>query len=138
MEPEAPIPDAGARAKAWWSLQEVCDLAGLEAHVLRYWESEFPQLRPKRVRGGDRQYREREVQLVRRIRELLYDEHQTLQAARRKLAEEARRSENPGQLGMLLPEPEAESASDESLDRQAVVEGLREVLDILRYGRKSW
>lgn len=140
MEPEAQEPsDGGARAaKAWWSLQEVCDLAGLEAHVLRYWESEFPQLRPKRVRGGDRQYREREVALVRRIRELLYDEHLTLQAARRKLAEDSRRTENPGQLGMLLPEPEADGSPDEGLDRQAVVEGLREVLDILRYGRKSW
>ena len=136
MEPEE-IQEAGA-VKAWWSLQEVCELAGLEAHVLRYWESEFPQLRPKRVRGGDRQYREREVQLVRRIRELLYDEHLTLQAARRKLSEDGRRDDNPGQLGMLLPDPEVEPVAEDSLDRRAIAEGLREVLDILRFGRRSW
>lgn len=141
MEGDAPAsPDipAKAGAKAWWGLQELCDLTGLEAHVLRYWESEFPQLRPRRVRGGDRQYREREVQLVRRIRELLYDEHLTIQAARRKLSEDARRSDNPGQLGMLLPEPEADAGQEETLDREAVLEGLREVLDLLRFGRRSW
>jgi DNA-binding transcriptional MerR regulator len=124
--------------KSWWSLQEVCELVGLEPHVLRYWESEFSQLRPRRIRGGDRQYREREVQLVRRIRELLYDEHLTIQAARRKMSEESRRSDNPGQLGMLLPEPAAEPDGDDGLDREAVLEGLREVLDLLRFGRRSW
>ena len=124
--------------KSWWSLQEVCELVGLEPHVLRYWESEFSQLRPRRIRGGDRQYREREVQLVRRIRELLYDEHLTIQAARRKMSEESRRSDNPGQLGMLLPEPDAAPESDDGLDRETVLEGLREVLDLLRFGRKSW
>ena len=124
--------------KSWWSLQEVCELVGLEPHVLRYWESEFSQLRPRRIRGGDRQYREREVQLVRRIRELLYDEHLTIQAARRKMSEESRRSDNPGQLGMLLPEPVAEPEGEDGLDREAVLEGLREVLDLLRFGRKSW
>lgn len=124
--------------KSWWSLQEVCELVGLEPHVLRYWESEFSQLRPRRIRGGDRQYREREVQLVRRIRELLYDEHLTIQAARRKMSEESRRTDNPGQLGMLLPEPEAPQDGDESLDRETVLEGLREVLDLLRFGRRSW
>ena len=124
--------------KSWWSLQEVCELVGLEPHVLRYWESEFSQLRPRRIRGGDRQYREREVQLVRRIRELLYDEHLTIQAARRKMSEESRRSDNPGQLGMLLPEPDAVPETDDGLDRETVLDGLREVLDLLRFGRRSW
>lgn len=124
--------------KSWWSLQEVCELVGLEPHVLRYWESEFSQLRPRRIRGGDRQYRERELQLVRRIRELLYDEHLTIQAARRKMSEDSRRCDNPGQLGMLLPEPDAEPEGDGGLDRETVLEGLREVLDLLRFGRRSW
>lgn len=125
--------------KAWWSLQETCELTGLEAHVLRYWESEFSQLRPRRIRGGERQYRERDVQLVRRIRELLYDEHLTIQAARRKLSEDARRSENPGQLGLLLPDPEVDDTGDDAdLARDEILDGLREVLDLLRYGRRSW
>ena len=126
--------------KAWWSLQEVCELVGLEPHVLRYWESEFSQLRPRRVRGGERQYREREVQLVRRIRELLYEEHMTVQAARRKLSEDSRRSDNPGQLGMVLPEPEAVEPGTEpaGMDRDEILDGLRDVLDLLRFGRRSW
>lgn len=126
--------------KAWWTLQEVCELTGLEAHVLRYWESEFGQLRPRKVRGGNRQYREREVQLVQRIQELLYQEHLTIQAARKKLAEEARRQDNPGQLGLLLPDPEAGDPEVDatSLDREEIVESLREVLDLLKFGRRSW
>jgi len=126
--------------KAWWTLQEVCELTGLEAHVLRYWESEFGQLRPRKVRGGNRQYREREVQLVQRIQELLYQEHLTIQAARKKLAEETKRQENPGQLGLLLLDPEAPDSDQESqaLDREEIVESLREVLDLLRFGRRSW
>ncbi len=126
--------------KAWWTLQEVCELTGLEAHVLRYWESEFGQLRPRKVRGGNRQYREREVQLVQRIQELLYQEHLTIQAARKKLAEETKRQENPGQLGLALLDPEASDSDQESqvLDREEIVESLREVLDLLRFGRRSW
>lgn len=126
--------------KAWWTLQEVCELTGLEAHVLRYWESEFGQLRPRKVRGGNRQYREREVQLIQRIQELLYQEHLTIQAARKKLAEETKRQENPGQLGLLLLDPESPDSDQESqvLDREEVVESLREVLDLLRFGRRSW
>jgi DNA-binding transcriptional MerR regulator len=126
--------------KAWWTIQELCELTGLEAHVLRYWESEFGQLRPRKVRGGNRQYREREVQLVQRIQELLYKEHLTIQAARKKLAEEARRQDNPGQLGLLLPDPEAgdPDADATSLDRDEIVGSLREVLDLLKFGRRSW
>ncbi len=126
--------------KAWWTLLEVCELTGLEAHVLRYWESEFGQLRPRKVRGGNRQYREREVQLIQRIQELLYQEHLTIQAARKKLAEETKRQENPGQLGLLLPDPEPRDSDEErsTLDRDELVESLREVLDLLRFGRRSW
>lgn len=126
--------------KAWWTLQEVCELTGLEAHVLRYWESEFAQLRPRKVRGGNRQYREREVQLIQRIQELLYQEHLTIQAARKKLAEETKRLENPGQLGLLLPDPEVTDSDDDAIpmDREEIVESLREVLDLLRFGRRSW
>jgi DNA-binding transcriptional MerR regulator len=112
-------------------------MVGLEPHVLRYWESEFSQLRPRRVRGGERQYREREIELVRRIRAMLYDEHLTIQSARRKLSEDSRRPENPGQLGMLLPDADADRGEGE-LDRGMVLDGLREVMDILRFGRRSW
>ncbi|MCB9497676.1 MAG: MerR family transcriptional regulator [Fibrobacteria bacterium] len=122
--------------KVWWSLQEVCERTGLEAHVLRYWEAEFPQLRPRKGSNGTRQYREKELALVDRIRTLLLEEKLTIQAARRRMAEERDRGESAGQLGLLLPEAPPSEPSD--FDRQRVVRELREVLDVLRFGRKSW
>lgn len=127
----------GAEVKSLWSLQEVCDSTGLEPHVLRYWETEFPQLRPRKGSNGARQYRDKDIALVERIRELLLDEKLTLQAARKRLVEDRGRSlESAGQLGFLLPEPE--KAERPELDRDGVVRELREVLDILRFGRRSW
>jgi hypothetical protein len=63
-----------------------------------------------------------------------------VQAARRKLSDDSRRTDNPGQLGMLLPEPEvAEPVGDQDgAERAEILDGLREVLDLLRYGRRSW
>jgi len=129
-------PSEGSEAKVWWSLQEVCDKTGLEPHVLRYWETEFPQLRPRKGSNGTRQYRERELGLVERIRALLLDEKLTLQAARKRLAEDRGRVEPAGQLGLLLPEPEP--GTQQEFDKEAVVRELREVLDVLRFGRRSW
>jgi hypothetical protein len=80
------------------------------------------------------------VQLIQRIQELLYQEHLTIQAARKKLAEETKRQENPGQLGLLLPDPEVTDSDEDAIpmDREEIVESLREVLDLLRFGRRSW
>jgi len=123
-------------AKVWWSLQEVCASTGLESHVLRYWETEFPQLRPRKGSNGSRQYREKDLGLIERLRVLLLEEKLTLQAARKRLVEDRGRVEPEGQLGLLLPEP---ARSDEpELDREGMARELREVLDILRFGRRSW
>lgn len=125
-----------AETKVWWTLQEVCESTGLEPHVLRYWETEFPQLRPRKGSNGSRQYRDRDLALVERIRILLLEEKLTLQAARKRLVEDRGRTEPVGQLGLALPEPE--STGKPELDRDGVVQELREVLDILRFGRRSW
>jgi DNA-binding transcriptional MerR regulator len=128
--------EGAAEEKVWWSLQEVCEKTGLEPHVLRYWEAEFPQLRPRKGSNGTRQYRDKELALVERIRVLMLDEKLTLQAARRRLAEDRTRIDPVGQLGLLLPEPDPVAGQD--MDREQVIRDLREVLDILRFGRKSW
>jgi DNA-binding transcriptional MerR regulator len=129
-------PNESHDAKTWWSLQEVCERTGLEPHVLRFWETEFPQLRPRKGSNGTRQYRERELALVDRIRALLLEEKLTLQAARKRLSEDRGRVEPAGQLGLLLPEPEPEPAAE--FDKENLVRELREVLDVLRFGRRSW
>ena len=73
--------------KMYYSISEICKMTSLEPHVLRYWESEFPQLRPKKNRAGNRAYREKDIVVIRYIKYLLYDERFTIPGARKKIAE---------------------------------------------------
>jgi DNA-binding transcriptional MerR regulator len=77
-----PIP-----AKRYFTIGEVSELCGVKPHVLRYWEQEFTQLKPIKRRGNRRYYQHHEVLLVRRIRELLYEEGFTIQGARTRLGQ---------------------------------------------------
>ena len=74
-------------AKRYFTIGEVSELCGVKAYVLRYWEQEFTQLRPMKRRGNRRYYQHHEVLLIRRIRELLYDQGFTISGARNRLAE---------------------------------------------------
>lgn len=76
--------------KLFFKIGEVCDLAGVQAHVLRYWETEFPMLAPQKNRAGQRTYRRRDVEMALRIKELLYDEQYTIAGAKKRLASELR------------------------------------------------
>ncbi len=73
--------------KRYFAIGEVSDLCAVKPHVLRYWEKEFPSLKPDKRRGNRRYYRMRDVLLVRNIRSMLYDQGLTIDGARRKLAE---------------------------------------------------
>jgi DNA-binding transcriptional MerR regulator len=73
-------------AKRYFTIGEVSDLCGVKPYVLRYWEQEFTQLKPMKRRGNRRYYQHHEVLLVRRIRELLYDQGFTISGARNRLA----------------------------------------------------
>jgi len=72
--------------KLYYSISEVAEMTDLEAHVLRYWENEFDELRPKKNRAGNRVYTERDIATVRRIKRLLRDDKYTLEGARQVLA----------------------------------------------------
>jgi DNA-binding transcriptional MerR regulator len=78
---------AGIR-KLYYSIGEVSRLTGLEQHVLRYWETEFPELRPQKNRAGRRIYTEADVDFIQRIRHLLREEKYTIEGARKALAQE--------------------------------------------------
>jgi DNA-binding transcriptional MerR regulator len=76
-------------AKRYFTIGEVSDLCGVKPYVLRYWEQEFTQLKPMKRRGNRRYYQHHEVLLIRRIRELLYDQGFTISGARNRLADAA-------------------------------------------------
>ena len=76
--------------KIFFKIGEVCDIVDVQAHVLRYWETEFPMLSPQKNRSGQRSYRRRDVEIALRIKELLYDDLYTIAGAKKKLQVELR------------------------------------------------
>jgi DNA-binding transcriptional MerR regulator len=116
--------------KTYYSISEVCGKTGLEPHVLRYWESEFAQLRPKKNRAGNRAYRDKDIDIIQYIKYLLYEEQYTIPGAKKKLSE-AREFEIPAQQQLTLPSAPAAQQSGEKLR-----EIMQELRDILLYLKK--
>jgi DNA-binding transcriptional MerR regulator len=88
--------------KIFFKIGEVCELVGVQAHVLRYWESEFSSLAPQKNRSGQRTYRRRDVEMALRIKVLLYDELYTIAGAKKRLATEMR---DASKLKVVVNEP---------------------------------
>lgn len=146
--------------KLFFKIGEVCDIAGVQAHVLRYWETEFPMLAPQKNRAGQRTYRRRDVEMALRIKELLYDEQYTIAGAKKKLAGELRGpSRDSGQSNLaktparsLQPPPSlaarfsapqtsptnsapsATRTDDQRAELIHIAKQLREILDLLDEG----
>ena len=91
-------------AKRYFTIGEVSDLCGVKPHVLRYWEQEFTQLRPMKRRGNRRYYQHHEVLMIRRIRDLLYDQGFTISGARNKLQELVQVERDKRRAGEVLLE----------------------------------
>src|SRR6516162_463858 len=119
--PEPVIPD-----KLYFRIGEVTKLCKLPAYVLRFWESEFPQLRPAKGSTGQRMYRQRDVESVLRIKRLLYDEGFTIAGARQQLKAENKPSGR--QSGLPFPKHGGN-------DLKKVRQGLQELLVILKKKR---
>ena len=102
--------------KRYFTIGEVSELCAVKPHVLRYWEQEFPQLKPIKRRGNRRYYQRQDVILIRQIRSLLYEHGFTIGGARQRLSGD---------------EVKADSSMSQQIVRQLRVE-LEEVLDILR------
>lgn len=100
------------REKTYYSISEVSEMLKLRPHVLRYWETQFPMLRPKKGRSGSRQYRSQEVELLERIRELLYEKGFTLKGAHRRLRLEQKKGEEREQLDLGVENPWVEGLSE--------------------------
>ena len=111
------IPD-----KLYFRIGEVASLCRLPAYVLRFWESEFPQLKPVKSSTGQRMYRKRDVENVLRIKQLLYEQGFTISGARQQLRAETKADKGQG----AIPFP-----SQSSAEIQHIRQGLREILDLL-------
>ena len=111
--------------RLYYSISEVSDMMGVKPHVLRYWESQFKMLRPKKGRGGARMYRRRDVEILFEIRSLLYDQRFTIAGARRKMLDDRANGEKE-QIVMPF----------QKLERDEMVRNIRrdleEVLHLLK------
>ena len=129
-----PIP-----AKRYFTIGEVAELCGVKPHVLRYWEQEFTQLRPMKRRGNRRYYQHHEVLMIRRIRDLLYDQGFTISGARNRLqelahADKAQRGEGqeqdvPDMQGTEASAPFADQAASKTVVPPLSVAALRKELE---------
>ena len=124
MEPTVlpPIP-----AKRYFTIGEVSELCGVKPHVLRYWEQEFTQLKPVKRRGNRRYYQHHEVLLIRRIRELLYEQGFTISGARNRL--DGRGQHEVDALPELPPEPAVPTIEPDVLRAE-----LHAILALLKQG----
>jgi DNA-binding transcriptional MerR regulator len=110
--------------RLYYSISEVSDMIGVKPHVLRYWESQFKMLRPKKGRGGARMYRKRDIEVLFEIKQLLYDQRFTIAGARRRILDE--RADTKEQIELPFSR----------LDREEMLRGLRKdmegLLNLLR------
>lgn len=114
-----PIP-----AKRYFTIGEVSELCGVKPHVLRYWEQEFTQLKPVKRRGNRRYYQHHEVLLVRRIRQLLYEEGFTISGARNRLDEPSAR------VAATTPMPPSSVQTGVGFSLRAELLGIIELLRV--------
>jgi len=118
-------------AKRYFTIGEVSELCGVKPHVLRYWEQEFTQLKPVKRRGNRRYYQHHEVLLIRRIRELLYEQGFTISGARNKLDNRAGELAGGGEFEQVERAPAAPVVDPEQLRIE-----LLGILDLLKQGSR--
>ena len=107
--------------KIFFKIGEVCDIVDVQAHVLRYWETEFPMLSPQKNRSGQRSYRRRDVEIALRIKELLYQDLYTIAGAKKKLQLEMRET---SRLKIVPSEPSKKESFIKEVPASAPVEEI--------------
>lgn len=130
-----PIP-----AKRYFTIGEVSELCGVKPHVLRYWEQEFTQLKPVKRRGNRRYYQHHEVLLIRKIRELLYEQGFTISGARNRLDGVDDKAEKSRTVAVETPAPASASTQAQNTDTnilptvdvQALKEQIQQIIQLLK------
>ena len=122
--------------KLFFRIGEVCDLIKVQPHVLRYWESEFPMLAPQKNRAGQRVYRRKDVEMVLRIRDLLYEEKFTIAGAKKRLVDEMRggsaRARLAEEMAQESPDVQPSAAPDSPTGLQSPSPQARTVLRMIK------
>ena len=118
-----PIP-----AKRYFTIGEVSDLCAVKPHVLRYWEQEFTQLKPVKRRGNRRYYQHHEVLLIRRIRDLLYEQGFTINGARHRLEAEATGDGGTAAPARISRRAQGSAALLSPAEIRQVIEEIRQIL----------
>lgn len=128
--PRRPLPDIPD--KLYYRIGEVARLCGVETYVLRFWETEFPQLKPNKSGAGQRLYRRREVELARRIRTLLYEDGYTIPGARQAILDASRADARKVQEAAELPLARAGLKTGQQQPRLSKLRSeLKEILGML-------
>ncbi len=112
-------------AKRYFTIGEVGELCGVKPHVLRYWEQEFTQLKPVKRRGNRRYYQHHEVLLIRRIRQLLYDDGFTINGARHRLDQSGGEAAADRPAEPQTPEVDAAALEELRSELKRVIDSLR-------------
>jgi DNA-binding transcriptional MerR regulator len=132
LDPSAKMQLPPIPAKRYFTIGEVSELCGVKPHVLRYWEQEFTQLKPVKRRGNRRYYQHHEVLLIRKIRELLYEQGFTISGARNRLDGAEDKIETVIIPQISTPEAHMQSESADSFDYTNFRQEIRQVIQLLR------
>ena len=125
----ASVVDTSIPDKLYFRIGDVAKLCGVEAYVLRFWESEFPQLRPNKSGTGQRLYRRRDVELALRIKQLLYVDGYTIAGARQVFTAESREAKKAPQVELAVKAKDGQASADKQLLK--LRSELREILGLL-------
>ena len=117
--------------KLYYSISEVCKLTGLKSYVLRYWETEFRELKPPKNRAGNRTYRKKDIDTINKIKELLYDKKFTIEGARNQLAITPQAKETADESSPESSKPKVVSSNKEVSVLLEVRDQLKSILDII-------
>jgi DNA-binding transcriptional MerR regulator len=132
LDPSAKVQLPPIPAKRYFTIGEVSDLCGVKPHVLRYWEQEFTQLKPVKRRGNRRYYQHHEVLLIRKIRELLYEQGFTISGARNRLDGAEDKVEIVTNLPASVEATHMSSESANDFDYTNFKQEIRQVIQLLR------
>ena len=113
--------------KLYYSISEVSKITGLKPYVLRYWETEFKQLAPPKNRAGNRTFRQKDIDLIQRLRQLLHVEKFTIEGARKKLSERVEVVE--AEIGEKSVETDPEECEAETLRRKKMLRYVKQELE---------